>query len=337
MVAMTSDTPRLLGTSPAIARLRRRLEQVAPTPLPVLLSGETGTGKEVAARTIHDLSGRRGPFVPIDCAALSQSLVETELFGHERGAFTGANQRREGLVYAARGGTFFLDEVGELPLDTQTRLLRLLEQGTYRPVGDQGERTADIRVVAATWRDLQQSVVEGAFRQDLYHRLTIVELRMPPLRERPEDIELLFERFLEESAAQNRRSTPTLESSTRRHLQSWPWPGNVRELKNVASYVAAMTPGRRVGIEELPANLRRAPPDLPGIPQLGGAGTLDVRTDLPYMEARRAWLDLFQHRYVEAMLDEHDGNVSAAARAAGMDRRSIQRIMARAKGAQDTH
>ena len=136
------DQPRLTGASAAMILLRRRIAQVARTPLPVLITGETGTGKEAVARTLHELSGRSGPFIPVDCASLSMSLVETELFGHERGAFTGANQRREGLVYAARGGTFFLDEVGELPMETQTRLLRLLEQSTYRPVGDQVERKA---------------------------------------------------------------------------------------------------------------------------------------------------------------------------------------------------
>ena len=153
---MTS--PNFLGESPAMMRLRSRLDRVAATPLPVLLIGETGTGKEVVARALHTKSGRRGPFVAVDCGALSSSLIESELFGHERGAFTGAHQRRDGLIRAARGGTFFLDEIGELPLETQTRLLRLLESNTYRPVGAQREEKADIRVVAATWRDLRERV-----------------------------------------------------------------------------------------------------------------------------------------------------------------------------------
>ncbi|MCB9677357.1 MAG: sigma-54-dependent Fis family transcriptional regulator [Alphaproteobacteria bacterium] len=321
----------LIGKSPAVERLRSRVQTIAKTPLPVLVRGETGTGKEVVARLIHDLSGRTGPFIPVDCGSLSQSLVETELFGHERGAFTGANQRREGLVWAARGGTFFLDEIGELPMETQTRLLRLLENGTYRPVGSQDQRSSDIRVVAATWRDLQQRVAEGKFRQDLYHRLTIVELVLPPLRERPEDVPLLFEHFVRQVLAETR--TLTLEASTRSHLERWPWPGNVRELRNAAQYVAAMAPGTRIRIEDLPPQLLRAPPDVAGAkaPSGGAFNLSDVRTDLPYMEARRLFLDDFQQRYVEAQLAACDGNVSAAARAAGMDRRSIQRILSRSR------
>ncbi len=324
--------PRLLGDSPAMAQLRKRVGQVANTPLPVLLTGETGTGKEVVARTLHDLSERTGPFIPVDCAALSMSLVETELFGHERGAFTGANQRREGLVYAARGGTFFLDEIGELPMQTQTRLLRLLESGTYRPVGDQRERTADLRVIAATWRDLRQGVADGTFREDLYHRLSIVGLRMPPLRERVSDIDMLFARFMGDFCEPTGRQPPVLKPDVRVHLRQWPWPGNIRELRNVASYVAAMTPGGRVRMEDLPPTLLRPPPEVPDAEMPVGLGrSTDVRIDLPYMDARRLFLDDFQQRYVEAILEAHDGNVSAAARAAGMDRRSIQRILKNAR------
>ena len=325
------DGPRLLGDSDAILALRERIDRIAPTPLPVLLGGETGTGKEVAARALHDASGRPGPFVPVDCAAMSTTLVETELFGHERGAFTGAHQRREGLIHAAEGGTFFLDEVGELPLETQTRLLRVLEQGTYRPVGDTGERKANIRVLAASWRDLRQRVADGAFREDLYHRLTIVELRLPALRERIGDIEMLFQHFLEASCPPGRRP-PDLEPAVRVHLRRWPWPGNVRELRNVASYVAAMTPGGRVRMEDLPPALLRPPPEVAETAVPVSFASAEVRIDLPYMDARRLFLDDFQQRYVEAILDAHGGNVSAAARAAGMDRRSIQRIMKRARG-----
>ena len=312
-------------------RLRQRVEHVASTPLPVLVTGETGTGKEVVARLLHDASGRAGTFVPVDCAALSHTLIESELFGHERGAFTGASHRREGLVRTADGGTFFLDEIGELPLEMQTRLLRLLEQGTYRPVGAQEERQADIRVIAATWRDLRERVQEGAFRQDLFHRLTIIELDIPPLRERVEDVLVLLEHFMERAAAENDREPPQLTASAQRTLLDWPWPGNVRELRNVANYITAMTRGDRVTTQDLPPTLMRPPPTLSGSRWKGVVGLAEVRVDLPYMEARRLYLDDFQLRYVEAILEAHDGNVSAAARAAGMDRRSIQRIMARLK------
>jgi len=331
-----NPTPRLLGESPEMRALRRRLEQVAATPLPVLLIGETGTGKEVAARYLHHLSERSGPFIAVDCGALSPSLVEAELFGYERGAFTGAAQRRQGLVHTARAGTFFLDEVGELPLTAQTRLLRLLEQGTYRPLGAEQEQTADIRVVAATWRDLRESVGEGRFRSDLYHRLAVVELHLPPLRQRPEDIDLLFEHFLDQAAERTGRVPPRLDATVRDHMHRWPWPGNVREVRNVATYLCAMTRGGRVGLADLPPRLLGRPPSVETLSEGRSAAATLVRTDLPYMEARRLWLDDFQVRYVEAMLDEHDGNVSAAARAAGMDRRSIQRILKRAHRADES-
>lgn len=313
----------LLGRSEAIATVRSRLATVAPTPLPVLLRGETGTGKEVAARLLHAGSGRLGPFVAVDCAALAPTLVESELFGHERGAFTGASGRRDGLVAAARGGTFFLDEVGELPMEAQTRLLRLLEGGTWRPVGSTSERKADLRIVAATWRDLRVRVREGRFRADLLHRLGVVEIELPPLRERRGDIEYLLDEFLTAGVDGTDRPLPRLAPAARRHLLSWPWPGNVRELKNVASWLVAVARDAPLELVDLPERLRSPAPRTPGpwVPEL--------RLDLDYMEARRLFLDEFQVRYVIAQLEAHGGNVSEAARAAGMDRRSIQRILAR--------
>ncbi|MCO4746854.1 MAG: sigma-54-dependent Fis family transcriptional regulator [Proteobacteria bacterium] len=316
---------QFLGESPAVRVLRDRLVAVAQTPLPVLLIGETGTGKEVAAQVLHEASGRAGAFVPVDCAAISPTLVESELFGHERGAFTGADRRRDGLIAAAQGGTFFLDEVAELPLEVQTRLLRLLQEGTFRPVGGQGQRKADIRVIAATWKDLSQEVHAGRFRRDLYHRLGVVELRLPPLRERTQDIGLLLDAFLEAEGERIGRRPPRLESAVRAHLRRWPWPGNVRELKNVAHYLVALSSGPRVTMADLPPQLRGPVPVMPSL-------TVDapkVRTDLPYIEARRQWLDAFQLKYVSQLLEEHDGNISQAARASQMDRRSIQRILKR--------
>jgi DNA-binding NtrC family response regulator len=327
---MSAREPRLYGESPAMVQLRERLAQVAPTPLPVLLHGETGTGKEVAARWVHLHSARaNGPFVAVDCAAISPTLVESELFGHERGAFTGANQRRAGLVAAAHRGTFFLDEIAELPLDAQTRLLRLLQEGTYRPVGAQEESHADLRVVAATWQDLGKLVREGRFRRDLYHRLAVVELRLPSLRERgPADIDLLVDRLMDDTCDRLGRAVPSLEPRARDLLRRWPWPGNVRELVNVVEYLCAMTRGSRVTLADLPQQLSRA---APGVAQAAGDHP-PVRIDLPYLDARRAWLDAFQDLYVHKLLEAHEGNVSAASRAAQMDRRSIQRILARQRG-----
>jgi DNA-binding NtrC family response regulator len=329
----TQETARwLIGSSSAMFTLRKRLEQVARVPLPVLLVGETGTGKEVAARALHAVSGRRGSFIPVDCAAISPSLVETELFGHERGAFTGASHSRDGLVHAAEGGTFFLDEIADLPGPAQTRLLRLLQESTYRPVGANDERRADLRVVAASWKDLRHAVHEGRFREDLYHRLAVVELTLPPLRDHIDDLDELLAHFLEDAAREAARSAPRPSASALAFLRRWPWPGNVRELRNVARYVCAFAKGDSFGPDDLPPQLHRAPPAVQGggAPRTEGFGT--VRIDLPYMESRRVWLDEFQRRYVSAQLDAHEGNVSAAARAAGMDRRSIQRIMARVAG-----
>lgn len=323
------DEPELLGKSEAIAHVRQQIARVARTPLPILINGETGCGKEVAARMVHARSERRGPFVPVDCAALSPSLIESELFGHERGAFTGANQRREGLVHAARGGTFFLDEIGELSPALQTRLLRLLEDGTYRPVGSERSIKADIRVVAATWRNLKEQVRDGTFRRDLYHRLSVVELTLPPLRAREDDASVLLDHFMTTIADRMGRVPPVLDRQVKHHLASWPWPGNVRELKNVASYLVAMTQGPRVRMADLPRQVLRTPRTTPHWASTGQEP--DLHLNLSYMDARRRWLDDFQIRYVEAQIAAHDGNISAAARAAGMDRRSIQRILKRAR------
>jgi len=326
---MAFRVPNLYGESPPMVALKRRLQQVADTPLPVLLIGETGTGKEVVARYLHSVSDRQnGPFIPVDCAAISPHLVEAELFGHERGAFTGAHQKRAGLVSAANGGTFFLDEVAELPLETQTRLLRLLQEGTYRPVGAQDEKRANIRVIAATWQNLQIAVRDGRFRRDLYHRLAVLEFSLPTLRERGDDIDLLVRKYVDQTCERIGRSVPTIDPSVREYLRSWPWPGNVRELVNTVEYMCAMSRGTRISMPDLPPQLLRPPPNI------GSGSGPDVRTDLPYIEARRVWLDTFQIMYVNAMLEEHEGNICAAARAAQMDRRSIQRILSRARDRQ---
>ena len=313
------------GSSVAIQRFAERLNRVAVTPLPILLMGETGTGKELAARALHERSERSGRFVPVDCAALSKDLVESELFGHKKGAFTGAHSDRMGLAAAAEGGTFFLDEIGELSLSAQVRLLRLLETGCYRPLGSETERKTDLRVVAATWRDLTSAVADGIFREDLYHRLSVVELRLPPLRERTADILPLFRRFVADARDVAIGEIELSEDVTARLLQSR-WPGNVRELRNAASYAAALAAGPTLHVGDLPMALRR-----PGESDEGWQtdASIQVRFDLTYMEARRICLDEFQERYVRAVLRACDGNVSEAARTAGMDRRSIQRILKR--------
>ncbi len=298
------------------------VERVAPTRLPVLIVGPTGVGKEIVARGIHDASGCKGRFVAIDCGALSETLVEAELFGNERGAFTGANRRRAGLVSSAHNGTFFLDEIGELTPSTQSRLLRLLEQGTYRPIGAEQELKADIRVVAATWRPLEEWVRLGKFRLDLYHRLCVVNIEIPPLSERREDIGVLFDYFLGAMSEEQDRSLPVISDEVRTRLKAMSWPGNVRELRNLAEYCCIMGGGKLLTMAELPLRYRQHVEHIPILDDL-------LRIDLPYIEARRAWLNRFQVAYVEKLLARYDGNVSMTARAAGMDRRSIQRILKR--------
>ena len=311
-----------IGESPAIVRTREIIAKVARTNLPVLITGPTGVGKEVVARLLHQASDRNNGFVAFDCGAISEGLIESELFGHERGAFTGANSRRVGLVAAASGGSFYLDEIGELSPGTQTRLLRLLEQGTYRPVGADREETSDIRVIAATWRPLQKLVESGQFRIDLYHRLSVVEIRLPALQERPSDIDILLDHFLSRASGPDGNPATCLSEELRARLRRYPWPGNVRELRNLVEYFCAMFPGRTVGLAELPDRYLYGESADTNIEQY-------LRLDLPYLDARREWLDVFQVRYVRALLKAHSGNVSGAARAAQMDRRSIQRIIKR--------
>lgn len=241
----------MVGTGPAMARTFALLDAAAPTDVPVLLVGETGTGKELAAQALHEGSARHaGPLVAVECPGIAESLFESELFGHERGAFTGADRRREGLVHAARGGTLFLDEIGDLSASMQVKLLRLLEAGTYRRVGSTEPLQADFRLVAATHRDLEDQVRDGTFRQDLYYRLSAFPIRLPPLRERLEDLPALVAHLLP-----GRHLTPAALD----HLATWSWPGNVRELRNVLDRAAILSRGGPIAPSHLPGFEARAP------------------------------------------------------------------------------
>jgi DNA-binding NtrC family response regulator len=238
-VAMdTKIDAEIVGESAPMQRLRSDIARLAAVPLPVLILGETGTGKELVARALHDQSGRRGHFVPVNCGSLPKELVESEMFGHERGAFTGAESRRRGFFQEADGGTLFLDEVGELPETLQTRLLRALESGVVRPVGAAREALVNVRVVAATHVNLDRAVADGKFRRDLYYRLNAGVVHTPPLRARRADIPLLIERILQDEAAMGHRCRVSAEALTT--LMQHGWPGNVRELKNVLRRAAAM-------------------------------------------------------------------------------------------------
>lgn len=288
----------VVGESAAMRALCDRLRRIAPTPATVLLTGESGTGKEVAARALHGMSSRAGgPFVPLNCAAIAPELIESELFGHVRGAYTGAQQSREGLFYYARGGTLFLDEVSELPLSAQAKLLRVLEERRIRPVGSEQEIPVDVRVLAATNRDLRAEVAAHRFRQDLYYRLQVVELNLPPLRERVEDIPALLEHFIGLLAPY--LGVPRLAPDARAlaRMSAYDWPGNVRELKNLVERSLIL------GWFDLGPE-----PDT----------TSGVATGEGSLEA-------VEKRHILAVLAGCDGNKSEAARRLGISRKTLDR------------
>lgn len=313
--------PVLVTSSPAMREVEDMIRRVAPTELTVLITGESGTGKEVVARVIHEASARaNAAFVPVDCAAIPANLVESELFGHEKGAFTGATGVRHGLVEEADGGTFFLDEIGDLDLPIQTRLLRLLQEQEFRRVGGAKMLRADIRVVAATNRDLEAQVTAGKFREDLYHRLNVVRVRLPPLRDRKEEVPALLDHFVDRFRHETGRAAFRLAPALLARLVAHDWPGNVRELANVARYLVGLARGPEATCDDLPPSFRAAAPvALPA----------EIRFDLPYKEAKRLWVERFDEAYIPRLLDAHGGNVSAAARTAEFDRKSIQRILQR--------
>ncbi|HEX6276860.1 MAG TPA: sigma 54-interacting transcriptional regulator [Polyangiaceae bacterium] len=306
-----------IGQSIALRTIFGVLERIAPTDAAVLLLGETGTGKDVLARSIHQQSPRRAaPFVVVDCGAVSYSLIESELFGHERGAFTGAVATRQGAFELAAKGTIFLDEVGELPLDVQPKLLRVLESGEFRRVGGNKTITAEARIVAATKRDLKAEVERGKFREDLYFRLAVVPVNVPPLRSRREDIPALVERFLDIARKRDPvAAAVTLSPGTLAALAAHDWPGNVRELRNVldrAIYIATAGGERELKLLDLPVSAAVASQ---------GPAAFDPKKS--YREVRDEFEADFERRYVGWLLDRHAGNISAAAREAKMDRKHL--------------
>jgi len=291
----------MIARSPQLLKLFTDLERIAATPTSVLIVGESGTGKEKVAEALHAGSGRSGPLVTIDCGALSSSLLASELFGHERGAFTGADRTHVGAFERAKGGTVFLDEIGELPAADQASLLGVLERRRFRRVGGSAEIELDARVIAATNRDLRAEVNNGRFRHDLYHRLAVVVLRLPPLRERREDILPLVEYFARDLGANGTLET-VFGAETLARWQRHPWPGNVRELRNAVEAAIVVGPG---------AYLEHAPaPDA-----VSAEGPLP-----PYKDARNSVVRDFERAYLTRLLADANGNVSQAARAAKMDR-----------------
>ncbi len=310
-----SASDKLVGKSPAFQRMLALVERVAPSETTVMLLGETGTGKELVAQTIHRLSRRRDkPFVPVECAGLPATLFESELFGHEKGAFTGATSRRDGLVDAAAGGTLFLDEIGEVPAAEQVKLLRLLETRRYRPVGGTEWKQADFRLICATNRSLRDMVAAGTFREDLYYRLNVLEIVLPPLRERAGDVALLASAVLKRLGASN----VTIDAAALTALEHYDFPGNVRELRNLIERALLLADDDRIGLAHLP-------PLEPGPPR---AVPDDGDTDI-------VALDVLEQRYLRKVLaTTHVGRRELAAQL-GISERALYRKIAALESATD--
>lgn len=326
-VRLGSREETVVGTSPSFVRVVERAKKVATTDANILITGESGTGKEVLARLVHEASQRaEGRFLPVDCAALPEGLLESELFGYQEGAFTGAVSKRRGLVVEADGGTLFLDEIGEMTPPLQSKLLRVLEERQVRHLGDSRLVDVDIRVVAATNANLAEAMRCGDFRQDLYYRLNVVGLELPPLRARREDIPLLASRFLEELAESTDRGVPEVSPEAWRVLRRYHWPGNIRQLRNVIHCLVALDEDGRVTVADLPTEIR-FPEAAPN-----GAGSYGSGSTMDYARAREEADRAFRASYLERLLDAHDGNVSAAAKTAGVSRRSIHRWIAELEG-----
>jgi two-component system, NtrC family, response regulator AtoC len=299
----------IVGESPVMKEIFEIVQQVAPTRAAILLGGESGTGKELVAKAIHQLSPRaKQPFVTVHCAALAPTLLESELFGHERGAFTGAHERRVGRFEQAQGGTLFLDEIGEIDATIQVKLLRFLGERTFERVGSNKTLTADVRLVAATNKNLEELVKAGKFREDLFFRLRVVEINVPPLRERAGDIPLLAQKFLREFAGENGKSVNNFTADALQLLSNYNWPGNVRELRTAIEHAVVLCRVEKISARDLPPSVRG-----------GGAGSIPllVRNDLTVKEAEK--------QLIIRALKETSGNRTLAAKKIGMSRRTFHR------------
>lgn len=305
-----STPARIVGASRPMQELFKLISRAARSNSTVLVTGESGTGKELVARSIHEMSGRAGGFVPVNCAAIPAELIESELFGHTGQAFTGARQSRAGLFESADGGTIFLDEIGELPLAMQPKLLRVLQEGTVRRVGADKEKAVDVRIIAATNRDLEKEVAEGRFREDLFWRLNVIHLHITPLRERPFDIPLLVEHFLGKLAARTDGKTMSPTPETLAILTAYSWPGNARELENAVERAVALAEGFTIKPEDLPERVRT------------GGQTTGI---MARAKESRMTLRELEREYIIETLRLTRGNKSRAAEILGFDRRTLHR------------
>jgi transcriptional regulator with GAF, ATPase, and Fis domain len=320
------NTPSFIGRSTAHRQLLEKISRIAPTDAEVLISGPTGVGKELYARFVHSQSCRKhAPFVPVNCGALPNELLENELFGHVGGAFTGARPQSEGLVAEAEHGTLFLDEIDSLSPSGQVKLLRFLQDKEYRRLGETRVRRSDVRVIAATNEDLVEAMANGRFRDDLFFRLRVIPINVPPLRERPEDIPLLLQTYVTFYAESYQLPDVIFSDTATDILEEYPWPGNVRELENCVRYLTCLQLGRPVQPDDLPllsqdlpvSEREEIPPAAPGA----------MLTELPFREAKREMVEGFERAYLQDALRQSRGNIARAARASGKPRRAFFELM----------
>ena len=304
----------LVGTSAAMKRLRETVEKAAPTPATVLITGESGTGKELVARAIHQQSARRErAFVQVNCAAIPDELIESELFGHEKGSFTGASRKQIGKFVAAHGGTLFLDEIGDMSARTQAKVLRALQNGEVEPVGAAGSIRVDVRVVAATHRDLQAEIAEGNFRQDLYYRLNVIPVHTPSLREHLDDLPMLVDYFVRRYADANNYGSKVFAEDALSHLRTMPWKGNVRELKNLVERLLILSPGQTISKQD--------------VVQLTGGGQPEISDSLLAIKTLREFRDFSERLFLVHKLDENHWNVTQTAQSIETPRSNLYKKM----------
>ena len=316
----------LIGDSQLISLLRNKIQKVARAGrTTVLILGESGTGKEVVAQQIHRLSGRTGSFIALNCAISDGGLIENSLFGHERGAFTDAKTREQGLLEHAHEGTLFLDEIGEMHVDVQAKLLRFLESGSFRRLGGKDEIRVETRVIAATHRNLPEMVRNNQFREDLFFRLNVLPIEVPALRERGEDLFVLAEHFMSSASANLNQPSPRISDHARRLLASHDWPGNVRELKNLMERFVLLQEGLTVDIDDLPPEVRLLAQGPADASEMNVVVCAEPEPTLPYADARRG----FELNYFRTLLEQHHGNVASVARASGLDPSNVRRILRR--------
>lgn len=311
--------PRIIGNSPAMTSILKKIQQVAKSTATILIQGESGTGKELIAKAIHAESDRNDTaFVTIDCTAIPEQIIESELFGHKKGSFTGAWIDKKGLVDEAHNGTLFLDEIGELSTAMQAKLLRLLQEGEYKPVGGLQKRRVDVRFIAATNQDLKELVARGEFREDLFYRLNVIGVCLPPLRERREDIPLLVHHLIRKYSKLNSKGVSEIKPDAMAHLMARQWPGNVRELENVIERGIILCSSDRLGMEELLTDAVSS--ELP-------THFDETIFHLPFKAAKETVIQAFHRQYIHALLQANQGNISKAADQAGLQRQYLHRLI----------